>query len=255
MSAGASPSDDIRTAGGRRPGQPLRARPVAAVEAGFRALARLREAPALHPHGLTCTAEVEVVADRSGPWRVPWLDARGHHTAMVRLSRAAGLPRRVPDWLGLAVRVPDADGPDHTLDLLLTSSGRGRFTRHLPLPRADVLRGPYSSLLPYRVADRRCLLAAFPRRAGRGPVPGDPAGVADALAAGPLVFDLCAEGGDRTWRRFAVLTVRDVLPLGQEETLDFDIYRRSVRAFAPGGALAATRRAAYRGSRAGRRAP
>jgi hypothetical protein len=44
-----------------------------------------------------------------------------------------------------------------------------------------------------------------------------------------------------------------LLPHGQEETPDFDIYDHSVSGLAPSGALATTRRAAYRGSRAGRR--
>ncbi|MGC0208630.1 phosphodiesterase [Streptomyces levis] len=249
MSAPDVSGGTVRTADGHAP---TTSGPVALVEAGFRALARLRRAPALHPQGLTCGGEVEVVDDGSGPWDVPWLDTSRRLDAMVRLSRAGGLPRRLPDGLGLAVRVTDADGPDRTLDLLMTSSGRGRAGRHLPLPRADALRGPYSSLLPYRVAGRSRLLAAFPRRTRQAPVPGDPRSMAAALADGPLVYDLCAETGDRAWRRFAVLTVRAVLPVGQKDTLDFDIYRHSVRGFVPGGALAATRRAAYRGSRSGR---
>jgi hypothetical protein len=252
MRAPDASAEPVRAAAGQ-PSSP--SRPAALVEAGFRALARLRRAPALHPQGLTCAGELEVVEDGAGPWDVPWLDTPRRLTATVRLSRAGGLPRRLPDGLGLAVRVTDADGPDRTLDLLMTSSGRGRAGRHVPLPRADALRGPYSSLLPYRVAGRSRLLAAFPRRTRQAPVPGDPESMAAALAAGPLVYDLCAETADRSWRRFAVLTVRAVLPVGREDTLDFDIYRNSVRAFAPGGALAATRRAAYRGSRSGRGAP
>lgn len=246
-------AEDAEAGGPAVRGRPLGSWPASAVEVGFRVLARLRGAPALHPRGLTCTAEVEVVDDGSGPWGVPWLDTPRRHSATVRLSRAGGLPRRLPDGLGLAVRVPHADGAERALDLLLTSSGRGRATRHLPLPRADAERGPYSSLLPYRVAGRSRLLAAFPRRTRRAPVHGDPESLADALAAGPLVLDLCAETADRSWRRFGVLTVEAVLPVGQEQSLDFDIYGHSVRGFAPGGALAATRRAAYRGSRAGRR--
>ncbi|MFJ3441211.1 phosphodiesterase [Streptomyces sp. NPDC086081] len=252
MSVPGTSTDAVRATAGR---PSPRSRPAALVEAAFRALARLRHAPALHPQGLTCTGELEVVADRAGSWDVPWLETPRRLAVTVRLSRAGGLPRRLPDGLGLAVRVTDADGPGRTLDLLMTSSGRGRAGRHLPLPRADALRGPYSSLLPYRVAGRSRLLAAFPRRTRQAPVPGDPESMAAALAAGPLVYDLCAETGDRSWRRFAVLTVRAVLPVGQEDTADFDPYLNSVRAFTPGGALAATRRAAYRGSRTGRGGP
>lgn len=227
-------------------------RPVLVVEAAFRRLARLRQAPAFHPTGLTCTAELEIVDDGRRPWGVPWMDSPARYSAKVRLSRAAGLPRRLPDALGLAVRVEQADDTGRPLDLLLTSSGAGRITRHLPLPRTDALGGPYSSLLPYRIAGRGSTLAAFPRRSPQAPVPGDPRRLTDALAAGPLVFDLCAEAPHRSWRPFAVLTVRAVIPVPPGETLDFDIYRHSADGLAPGHALAATRRAAYRGSRSGR---
>ncbi|CAL9645729.1 phosphodiesterase [Streptomyces sp. enrichment culture] len=221
------------------------------IEAGFRLLARLRGAPALHPDGLMCTAEVEV-AEGGGHWGVPWLDAPGRYAATARLSRAAGLPRRLPDGLGLAVRVDGADAPGRVLDLLLTSSGRGRMGRHLPLPRADALGGPYSSLVPYRVGGRPSVLAAFPRRTHQAPVHGDPASLRRALDAGPLVFDLRAEQPDRSWRTFAVLTVRTALPLPPSQSADFDIYAHDARKFTPGPALAVARRAAYRGSRAGR---
>lgn len=212
----------------------------------------MRAAPALHPRGLTCTAELEVVGG-APPWHVPWLDTPGRYAATVRLSRAAGLPGRLPDGLGLAVRVQHADGADRPLDLLLTSSGRGGITRRVPLPRADALGGPYSSLLSYRVGGRHRVLAAFPRRTAQAPVHGDPESLRRALAAGPLVFDLCAGTSDGSWRPFAVLTVRTALPLPRHESLDFDIYAHSVPGFTPGSALAMTRRAAYRGSRAGRR--
>ncbi|MBM7167617.1 hypothetical protein JQK87_04190 [Streptomyces sp. G44] len=159
----------------------------------------------------------------------------------------------MPDALGLAVRVEQVDGPGSLLDLLLTSSGRGRVTRHLPLPRADALGGPYSSLLTYRVGGVSRTLAAFPRRTRQASVHGDPESLAEALAAGPLVFDLCAETTDRAWRRFAVLTARTPLPVPREQSLGFDIYAHSAPGFTPGNALAATRRAAYRGSRAGRK--
>jgi hypothetical protein len=221
------------------------------VEAGFRLLARLRGAPALHPDGLMCTAELEV-PEGGAHWGVPWLDVPGRHAATVRLSRAAGLPRRLPDGLGLAVRVEQVDGPGRVLDLLLTSSGRGRMTRHLPRPRADALGGPYSSLVPYRVGGRPRVLAAFPRRVLQAPVHGDPASLRRALDAGPLVFDLCADDSDRSWRVFAILTVRTALPRRPQESADFDIYAHDARRFTPGPALAVARRAAYRGSRAGR---
>ncbi|MFE9676696.1 phosphodiesterase [Streptomyces sp. NPDC006259] len=249
-------SGEPASRGGAGTGEPrtrARSRPTGAVEAGFRMLARLRGAPALHPRGLTCTADVEVVDAAGEPWGVDWLDTPRRYAATARLSRAAGLPRRLPDGLGLAVRMEGVTGEGAPLDLLLTSSGRGRLTRHLPRPRADALGGPYSSLLSYRVGGRTRVLAAFPRRSGRAPVHGDPESLSAALERGPLVFDLCAAAPDGAWRAFAVLTVRGPLPLGEEESADYDVYRHSARGFTPGETLATIRRAAYRGSRRGRR--
>ncbi|GGQ64213.1 phosphodiesterase [Streptomyces asoensis] len=244
---------DTPSAGVRRRKSPG-SRRAGPVETAFRLLAASRRAPALHPRGLTCTAALEVVDDDGGPWGAPWLDVPGIYAATVRFSRAAGLPGAVPDGLGLALRVERADGTGVLLDLLLTTCGRGRLTRHLPRPRADALGGPYSSLLAYRIGGRHRLVAAFPHRTRQASVPAAPGGLRDALATGPLVFELCAETSARTWRPFAVLTVDAALSVPADRTLDFDPYAHSAHGFRPGGALAAIRRAAYRGSRAGRRA-
>lgn len=106
-----------------------------------------------------------------------------------------------------------------------------------------------------RQADRRGnrILGAFPRRTRQYPAHGVPASLAKALAAGPLGFGMCAERTDRSWRTFAMLTARTPLPVRPEQSLDFDIYTHSARQFTPGSAFAVTRRAAYRGSRAGRK--
>ncbi|NKQ24794.1 phosphodiesterase [Streptomyces galbus] len=237
-----------------RPRRPTGAWAAGAAAAGFRALARRRGGPALHPHGLTCTADLEVVADGGGPWGVRWLDSPARYAATARLSRAGGLPVRLPDGLGLAVRVQAGDALDEPVDLLLTSCGRGRLTRHLPLPRTDALGGPYGSLLAYRIGDRFGLLAAVPRRTGRSAraAHGDPESLRAALRHAPLVFDLRAQTPRGVWRTFAVLTVRTALPLGRTQSLGFDPYEHSAPGFAPGPALAAVRHAAYRGSRTGR---
>ncbi|WP_051717862.1 hypothetical protein [Streptomyces megasporus] len=228
---------------------PLRAR---GTRAGFRLLARLRRAPAFHPQGLICTGEVVVRGGADAPWGVPWMDEPGRHACAVRLSRGAGLPTRLPDWLGLAVRVVDAGGPGRHLDLLLTSASRLPVLRHLPLPRGDALGGPYSVLLPYRVGGRRMVIGAFPRRRLR-PVHGAPSAVRRALEEKPLVFDLRAAAPLGRWRTFAVLTVGSPLPEPPEATLEYDVYGHSLPGLAPGPALETVRRAAYSGSRQGRR--
>ncbi len=109
--------------------------------------------------------------------------------------------------------------------LLLTSSGRGRIGRRLPRPRPNVLGGPYSSLLKYRIDGGHHLLTAFPRPVRRGPARGDLRSVREALAAEPLVLDLCTETTGQSWRPFAVLTVRaSLLPRIRSESPAFDLH-------------------------------
>ncbi len=217
-------------------------------------LARWRSAPALHPHGVLCSGTLAVTGPADGAWGVPWLDRPGSYRATVRWSRALGLPGRLPDGLGLAVRVEDADGPGSTFDVLFTSSRAGRLGRHLPLLRPDALRGPYSTLLSYRMGDRERVLAAFPV-----PVPGG--GSRDALptlwqelARRPVRFDLRAASSGEPWRTFASLSLEAVSPAPATTTVSYDPYAHSLPGLRPTGRLRRLRDAAYAGSRHGRAA-
>src|SRR4051794_11743728 len=80
--------------------------------------------------------------------------------AVVRVSRALGLPELLPDLVGVAIRVLDARGPGRHQDVLLSSSGRGPLLRHLALPRRSVHGAFCTTLLGYRLGKRLRLLAA-----------------------------------------------------------------------------------------------
>ncbi|WP_299538005.1 phosphodiesterase [uncultured Streptomyces sp.] len=208
--------------------------------------------PALHPDGVIMAGRLDLPA-RATRWDVPWLDTPGSHEVTARWSRAAGFPRSWPDGAGLALRVACADGPGHHLDLLMTSSGRGRWTRHLPLPRGSATAGPYSTLLPYLVAGRRGVLALFPEP-GTPRISTDPAAVGAAVAQRPLAFALCF-GTGTAWRPLARLILNGTdVSAGSREGLAFDPYRNRLPGLRPVGLLGALRVAAYAGSRAGRRA-
>ncbi|WP_411077769.1 phosphodiesterase [Streptomyces sp. cmx-10-25] len=218
-----------------------------------RAAARRRgDRPALHPRG-TALAGRLTTSGHQEPWGVPWLDASGAATVTARWSRGAGLPHPLPDGLGLALRVEDAGGPGRPLDLLLTTGGRGRWTRHVPFPRTSATAGPYSSLLSYVVGGRRGVLAAFPVP-GSPRIPADPATVGAAAAGRPVVFQLCFGAGG-TWRPLARLTLHGEAPPATREAGPFDPYLNSLPGFHPVDRLRSLRLAAYAGSRAGRHVP
>lgn len=129
--------------------------------AAFRALGSLRRDRALHPRGATFSAVVLMTGNgRSG---VPWLDEAGSTEVTVRVSRATGLPRPLPDIHGLALRVPgaalDREGP---ADLLFADTGDSSLGRFLLEPRLRPDGGPMTTLLPYRSSRGPLLLRLVP---------------------------------------------------------------------------------------------
>jgi hypothetical protein len=133
------------------------AKPAAAV---FRGLSTLRQARAFHPDGVVFEATVEIDRPPTELADVPLLGRRGSHPAVVRLSRALGLPRPVPDIHGFAVRLVDAHGPERHQDFLTVTSLDGPIAHHLLLPTGGFFSLPFSTLLPYRMGDEIRLVGA-----------------------------------------------------------------------------------------------
>src|SRR4051794_17011419 len=73
----------------------------------FEVTARIRGEPVFHPKGAVFAAVVRVDGRRS--FGVPFLSQAGRYEAVVRLSKSAGTPGALPDPLGMAIRIGDAD--------------------------------------------------------------------------------------------------------------------------------------------------
>ena len=169
----------------------------------FTALKRLRPARPIHPIGLHLEGRLE----RSGnslASGISWLDEAGKNDVEARLSRSAGLPSRLPDIIGLALRVTAEDGQ---ADILLASSGTSRAGRYLLQPRRDVRAAALTTVMPYRGAHGPVQLAARTIRPNVR-LPADPAGFRRALGSEDWVLALFHAQPWGPWRRFATLTLR-----------------------------------------------
>jgi hypothetical protein len=206
-------------------------------------IARWRSGKPMHPRGAVFDAVLE---RQGGAWGVAWLDAAATDAAVVRLSRGAGLPAPLPDLLGMAIRLP---GDGARIDVLLSTTGRGRLTRLLPVPRRDAA-AVYSSIMGYRSDAGWLRLAAFPEA---DDVPSDPEPLATEVARDGLRFTLAACRGLGPWRPFARLTLRRPMP-DLDPDIPFDAVQNPPPGLVADGPMARFRAPAYARAQAARTA-
>ena len=135
----------------------------AAVGGVLAVVAAARRGKAVHPHGVVHRARLVVEGTRAAPQAAELLATPGEHQALVRFSRSLGLPRPLPDLLGMSIRVVDAYGPDLHQDLLLVTSVDLPVLHHVFVPARGVDQRPYSSAIPYRAGEETFLIGAVPR--------------------------------------------------------------------------------------------
>lgn len=229
-----------------------------AVAAGFSLLAGLRRRRSLHPTGTAYHAWFRVDDGRPA---VPLFRSGAAQPALLRFSRAAGLPEPLPDALGVAIKLPDAHGPSADQDLLLTSSIDRPLLRRLLFPATSFVRGAFSSALPYQLGDQRVVLLLIPvlRDGGRPPTGvvrrrgGALAELEAAIAAG-LQFQLRTAGSFGPSQALATLTTGPPLSTEQTEQLRFNPWTTGP-GIRPSGWLNLLRDTAYRASQRGRPQP
>lgn len=226
----------------------LLARPVGAV---FRALSVLRGgARSLHPQGVVFEATVDVDRPPAGiGGDVPLLGAHGSHGAVVRLSRGAGLPHRLPDVHGLAIRIPHAYGEGRHQDLLLATTLGGSLAHHVLFPSPNFFSARYSTILLYDVGGS---LRVFEARAVTEPVAqSDPFDELLATAAHRDVrFELSLAAPLGRPRPFATVTLGRVVAESEAEPLRFNPWNAG-GGIRPVGPFNGLRESAYRDSQRG----
>lgn len=184
----------------------------------------------LHPTGRVVTARLQRhgLAAATG---VSFLDEAGDEDILVRVSRSVGLPERLPDIHGLAIRVTNSDGSPG--DVLLASTGWGRVTRFLLTPSRTTFGRPMTTLFPYRTPQGPLLLGARSDQ--------------------PRVVRLgCAVRGG-PWRMFADLTIatEDAGDAG-DPTVSFDPVLHPIPGLEQYPAVARLREPAYHFARVSR---
>jgi hypothetical protein len=216
---------------------------LSSIGAGaVRAASRVRSERVVHARGTAVRGRLLVPG--GADLGVPLLDEPGRYTADVRFSRAVGLPDRLPDVLGVAVRVLDAHGAGRHQDLLLDSVVLRPLLRRVPFPRYDFLGAAYTSLTRYELGREQVLLALLPD-------PAAPATRSLAELAGRgdgARLRLAMATGRNRWRELAVLELGGTVRNGRQIRYSPDVTGGGIR---PVGWLQDLRREAYRASHVG----
>lgn len=216
---------------------------VAAAVTG--AASAVRRKRVFHPDGVASRATLQVTGAHHG---ARLLDEAGTHEAVVRLSRGAGLPEWLPDFLGFALRVPDAHGAGQHQDLLLVSSLSRPGLRHALLPARSFGHERYSTLVPYRVGGRTVLFGA--RRLADGAADGTRVqDLRDGATALRFALELAELRGP--WEPIGVVELGAALAESDGRALRFDPANTG-GGIEPVGVVQAVRRLAYRSSQAAR---
>jgi hypothetical protein len=177
----------------------------------------------LHPDGVAYTATLEV--DEGAP--LP----PGRHDAVIRLSRGVGLPKPLPDVLGVAIK---AYLPAGEQDLLLATSIDAPVLHHLLVPARGFAARTYSSSLPFASNGSLMVIGAVPDGSGRG-------------------FDLASASLSSRWGApWGRVTLGRRLPDADAERLRFNPWN-TAGGLRPAGAFNLLRRGAYSGSQLGRK--
>ena len=160
------------------------------------------------------------------------------------------MPAPLPDFLGVAIRLPSVYGDDRHQDFLLASAGPG-VGKALPVPARTFFGPAFSSLLPYAIGRERLLVGALAdaRSAARRGHPLDQ--LAAAVERRTVRFVLAVGRLATPWRPVALLEILEPLPPARSAELRFNPWNTG-GGIEPVGLPNRVRAPAYRGSQAGR---
>lgn len=211
------------------------------------AVAAIRRNRAFHPHGILATGTIERLAPPDEGLPVESSDV------VARISKAVGLPNRIPDFIGLAIRMPAQRPATTPWDVLLVSVIAGTLSRVALRPVAS-WSTPMSTLMPLNY--RGDTWWAQAQLTTRIDAPGlSLQDAADEIRNGGIDFMITQARGRDNFTPLAHLHIDELLDPGPTQDISFDPTINS----APGVELmprwlTKIRRQAYARSREGRHA-
>jgi hypothetical protein len=220
--------------------------PLTGVAAGlFGSLSALRGKRVFHPDGVAYLGRLVFLPENQIDPLLRFA-AGTSVNAVVRFSRGLGLPQKMPDFLGLAIKLRDLAGPGRDQDFLLVTSGEGPIMQQLLMPARGFFRHHYSTVLSYRpsLEGDQILFGAKPGEELQGWADESFGGIAAAAAAGRLRFFFLTAGIGGRWKIAGSLVVTTRIDQDAAEGLRFNPWN-SHPSLVPAGPLNIWRKSSY----------
>ncbi|MCT2086090.1 hypothetical protein M3D75_08195 [Microbacterium enclense] len=188
-----------------------------ALGRAFAVAQRVRHPRPIHSRGVVLGGELRRIPDAT-PAGIAWIDdaSADARPVVARVSRSIGLPAPLPDVLGLALRVDDAD-------IEFASTGWGVPGRFALVPRRRAERASFGILLPYR-GERGPVLLGARTVSGRPPAT-DPRALTGPDVDAVWTLELSHATARGPWHPFALVELR-IDPDPDDRGLRFDAVRR-----------------------------
>lgn len=200
-----------------------------------------------HPIGVVAEGSIERIAPKDRGLPIPSSDV------VARFSKATGTPAALPDFIGLAIRVPSGPAQSEPWDVLLVSAGSGILTRALALRPVRSWSGQnLTTLMPLNYGGNKWWLRA------RIESPIDGTGVSldnvrERINHGGLEVAIEQARGSADFEKLARMTLNRVVDLGPGQDVSFDpVLNTAAGVKLYPGWLADLRASAYARSRDGR---
>jgi hypothetical protein len=208
----------------------------------------VRHRRVFHPLGVLASGRIERVAPPGQGLPIESAEILG------RVSKAVGIPGKLPDLIGLAWRMPPHAFAATPWDVLMVSAGSGLLTRFALRPTLSWTGTTLSTLMPLRRKDGWWWVKAeMTTQIGSGL---SLAAVREAISSDGVVFDIQQAHGTGSFEPLAELTLTTVIPTDEDHDVSFDPTRNTSPGVGLGPEwLTALRERAYSRSRRGRQAP
>jgi hypothetical protein len=208
----------------------------------------IRHRRVFHPLGVLAEGHLERVAPSGVGLPIESADV------LARVSKAIGSPGGLPDFIGLAWRMPPRAPAARPWDVLMVSAGSGQLTRLTLRPTVSWPGTTLSTLMPLRRPDGWWWLKAEISTALGGGLSLD--AVREVVDSDGMVFDVQQAHGTGPFEPLAQLTLTAVIPTDAAHDVSFDPARNTAPDVGLGPQwLTRLRERAYLRSRRGRDAP